>query len=82
MALTGFTDAEDEELGLTAHLLFSLERALILNGANFRRSARNWQPNVVEDGALITGQNPASAGPIADALVARLAQIANVVAQY
>jgi len=27
---------------------------------------------VVEDGALITGQNPASAAPIADALIARL----------
>ena len=81
IAVTGFTDAEDEELGLTPHLLFSLEKALIQNGANFRRSARNWQPNVVEDGTLITGQNPASAGPIADALVARLAQIADVVAQ-
>jgi putative intracellular protease/amidase len=29
-------------------------------------------PNVVEDGALITGQNPASAARIADVLVAHL----------
>jgi putative intracellular protease/amidase len=55
IAVTGFTDAEDEELGLTRHLLFSLEKALVLNGANFQRSKRNWQPNVVEDGTLITG---------------------------
>ena len=72
MDVTGFTDAEDEELDLARHLLFSLEQALIQNGANFKRSNQNWTPNVVEDGALITGQNPASAGPIADALVARL----------
>jgi putative intracellular protease/amidase len=52
--------------------LFSLERALTANGGNFRRSNKNWLPNVVEDGALLTGQNPASAAPIADALVARL----------
>ena len=72
MDVTGFTDAEDEELDLARHPLFSLEQALIQNGANFKRSNQNWTPNVVEDGALITGQNPASAGPIADALVARL----------
>ena len=70
--VTGFTDAEDEEIDLSRHLLFSLEQALTANGGNFHRSNKNWLPNVVEDGALLTGQNPASAGPIADALVARL----------
>ena len=72
MNVTGFTDAEDQELDLSRHLLFSLERALTINGANFKRSNRNWSPNVVEDGALITGQNPASAAPIADALITRI----------
>ena len=72
MDVTGFTDVEDEEIDLSRHLLFSLEKALIANGGKFRRSNQNWSPNVVEDGALITGLNPASAAPIADALVARL----------
>ena len=72
MKVTGFTDAEDQELDLFRHLLFSLERALILNGANFKRSERNWAPNVVQDAALLTGQNPASAAPLADAVIARL----------
>ena len=70
--VTGFTDAEDRELDLSRHLLFSLEQAIIANGANFMRSNANWNPNVVEDGALITGQNPASAAPIAEALANRL----------
>jgi len=73
--VTGFTDAEDDELDLSRHLLFSLERALMLNGANFKRSSKNWVPNVVQDGALMTGQNPASAGPLAEALVAKLKQV-------
>jgi len=70
--VTGFTDAEDDELDLSRHLLFSPEKALIANGASFQRARRNWSPNVVEHGALITGQNPASAAPIAAALVARV----------
>jgi putative intracellular protease/amidase len=70
--VTGFTDAEDTELDLSRHLLFSLEQALIGNNANFKRSEANWKPNVVEDGALITGQNPASAAPIAEVLANRL----------
>ncbi len=70
--VTGFTDSEDNELDLSQHLLFSLEQALIANGANFKRSNANWTPNVVEDGALITGQNPASAAPIAEVLANRL----------
>ena len=76
VAVTGFTDAEDEELGLTPHLLFSLERALVLNGADFRHAPRNWDPCVVEAGPLLTGQNPASAAPLADAVVARLREAA------
>lgn len=72
MNVTGFTDAEDDELELSPHLLFSLERALVLNGANFKRSNRNWTPNVVQDGVLMTGQNPASAAPLAAALVDKL----------
>ena len=70
--VTGFTDAEDAELDLSRHLLFSLEQALIANGANFKRSNANWNAYVVEDGALITGQNPASAAPIAEVLANRL----------
>lgn len=70
--VTGFTDSEDDELDLSRHLLFSLESDLVARGALYTRSANNWEANVVEDGPLITGQNPASAPVIAKALVARV----------
>ncbi|GAA3040211.1 type 1 glutamine amidotransferase domain-containing protein [Actinokineospora globicatena] len=71
--VTGFSNTEDDELDLSRHLLFSLEDDLTLRGADFSRAAANWQPHVVQDGPLITGQNPASAPVIAKTLLARLA---------
>lgn len=70
--VTGFTDAEDDELGLSRHLLFSLEKALTGNGAHFKKAGANWNANVVEDGPLLTGQNPGSAAPLAEVLADRL----------
>jgi putative intracellular protease/amidase len=70
--LTGFSNSEDDELNLSRHLLFQLETSLKEKGANYVRSAKNWEPFVVEDGALITGQNPGSAPGIAAALCNRL----------
>ncbi|WP_440880127.1 type 1 glutamine amidotransferase domain-containing protein [Tenacibaculum sp. C7A-26P2] len=69
--LTGFKDAEDAEIELDRHLLFSLEQELKRRGANYKSKA-NWEPNVVVDGALMTGQSPASAPPLAKALAKRL----------
>ncbi len=69
--LTGFKDAEDAEIELDRHLLFSLEQELKRRGANYK-SVANWAPNVVIDGPLMTGQSPASAAPLAEALRDRL----------
>jgi putative intracellular protease/amidase len=65
--LTGFKDAEDAEIELDKHLLFSLEQELKGRGANYK-SVANWEPNVVVDGILMTGQSPASAAPLAEKL--------------
>jgi putative intracellular protease/amidase len=65
--LTGFKDSEDAEIELDRLLLFSLEQELKGRGANYK-SEKNWAPNVVVDGALMTGQSPASAAPLAEAL--------------
>ena len=69
--LTGFKDSEDAAIELDKHLLFSLEQELKGRGANYK-SVKDWDPNVVIDGALMTGQSPASAAPLAEALRDRL----------
>ncbi len=46
------------------------------NGGSYSKAA-DWQPHVVTDGLLITGQNPASSGPAATALLALLAKRAS-----
>ncbi len=72
LRLTGFKNDEDAEIELLHHLLFSLEDELKLRGAEYI-SKGNWEPNVVVDGVLMTGQSPASAPPLAEALAERLA---------
>ena len=69
--LTGFKNDEDNEIELLKHLLFSLEDELKGRGALYSAKA-NWEPNVVVDGVLMTGQSPASAVPLAEALAIRL----------
>jgi putative intracellular protease/amidase len=69
--LTGFKNDEDKEIELLQHLLFSLEDELKGRGAVYHSKA-NWEPHVVIDGALMTGQSPASAPPLAQALAERL----------
>ena len=71
VSLTGFKNDEDTEIELLHHLPFSLEDELKGRGARYVSKA-NWEPNVVVDGPLMTGQSPASAAPLARALAERL----------
>jgi len=71
-AVTGFTNTEEEAVGLTEVVPFLVEDALRRNGGRFSK-AGDWAPYVVADGLLITGQNPASSGPAAERLLAHLA---------
>jgi putative intracellular protease/amidase len=71
-AVTGFTNTEEEAVGLTQVVPFLVEDMLTQNGAKYSKLA-NWQPYVVTDGLLITGQNPASSEPAAKALLGKLA---------
>lgn len=57
--LTAFTDSEEEAVGLTDAVPFLLERRLRALGGQFKAEA-DFQPHVVVDGRLVTGQNPAS----------------------
>ena len=71
--VAGFTNTEEEAMGLTQLVPFLVEDELKRNGALFSK-ADDFKPYVVTDGLLITGQNPASSGPAAEVLVAKLAK--------
>ena len=70
--VTGFTDGEEEAVGLTKIVPFLVEDELISLGARFEKT-QDWGVHVVQDGLLITGQNPASSGPAAKKLLEALA---------
>lgn len=65
--LTSFSNAEEEGYA-KADVPFLLQTALEQAGASFS-AADPWQPHVVVDERLVTGQNPASAGPMAEAII-------------
>ncbi|KNY22320.1 type 1 glutamine amidotransferase domain-containing protein [Methylobacterium sp. ARG-1] len=71
-AVTGFTNSEEEAVGLTRVVPFLVEDELRRNGGRFSKLG-DWAPHVVADGLLITGQNPASSGPAAERLLESLA---------
>lgn len=70
-AVTGFSNSEEQASGLTDIVPFLVEDMLKANGGRYSSTA-DWGLNVVIDGLLVTGQNPASSGPAAQALVALL----------
>lgn len=67
-AVTGFTNTEEAAVGLTDVVPFLVEDMLTKNGGKYSKGA-DWNPHVVTDGLLITGQNPASSAPAATALL-------------
>lgn len=69
--VTGFTNAEEDAVGLTDIVPFLLEDTLKEQGALFT-NAGLFEPHVVTDGHLITGQNPPSSEDTAHALLAAL----------
>jgi putative intracellular protease/amidase len=71
--VTGFTNGEEEEVGLTHVVPFLVEDELMRLGATFEK-VRNWQPHAIVDGRLVTGQNPASSTSAAQALLKLLAR--------
>lgn len=69
--VTGFTNSEEAAVGLAKVVPFLVEDALKSERAKFEK-AGDWLPFVTTDGLLITGQNPASSGPAAQALIEAL----------
>jgi putative intracellular protease/amidase len=69
--VTGFTNSEEEGVGLTDVVPFLVEDELVALGGDYSKGA-DWGSYVLEDGVLITGQNPGSSAAAADLLVKAL----------
>jgi len=66
--ITGFSDTEEEAVGLTKVVPFLLEDELTKLGAHYSKGA-DWASYTQQDGLLITGQNPASSEAVAKLLL-------------
>ena len=66
--VSGFTNSEEEAVGLTEVVPFLVEDMLKENGGLYEKGA-DWGVHVVTDGKLVTGQNPASSEEAAKALL-------------
>ncbi|SFC16253.1 Putative intracellular protease/amidase [Flexibacter flexilis DSM 6793] len=71
--INAFTNEEETAVGLADVVPFLLESKLIERGAKFEKSGL-WQPHVVADQRVITGQNPASAKGVGEALLKELSK--------
>ncbi|WP_300972894.1 type 1 glutamine amidotransferase domain-containing protein [Sphingomonas sp. LHG3406-1] len=69
--VTGFTNEEEEAVGLTDVVPFLLEDELKRLGGDYSKAAA-FQSHVQRDGLLITGQNPPSSDAAAEALLEAL----------
>lgn len=69
--VTGFTNTEEEAVQLTDIVPFLVEDMLKSNGGIYSKKG-DWEEYAVEDGLIITGQNPASSELVAEILLKRL----------
>ncbi|WP_371156928.1 type 1 glutamine amidotransferase domain-containing protein [Jannaschia sp. 2305UL9-9] len=69
--VTGFTNTEEDAVGLTDVVPFLVEDMLKANGGNYEKGA-DWGSFVLRDGNLVTGQNPASSAAAAQEILSLL----------
>ena len=66
--VTGFSNSEEAAVELTDVVPYLLEDQLVEKGGKYQK-VEDWNPLVVVDGLIITGQNPAPSDAVAEALV-------------
>ncbi len=70
--ITGFTNSEEDAVQLTEIVPFLLEDELIKRGGDYQKVA-DWNAFAIQDGLLISGQNPQSSELAAEKLLAHIA---------
>ena len=73
VSVTGFTREEEIDYGTIDDVPFLLEEALTRKAARFNK-IQPWGSFMIEDERVITGQNPASAHAVGEAIVVQLAK--------
>jgi putative intracellular protease/amidase len=79
--VTGYSNTEEKIAGVAEIIPFSLENSLVQDsGGNYSKAAEPLDVNVVvgRGGLLINGQNPASADPTGEAILASLRKFGKV----
>lgn len=71
LTVTGFADSEEAAVGQTDNVPYLIETRFKEQGANYEKTD-DWNPKVCIAGNLITGQNPASSAPAAEAVIKAL----------
>ncbi|KAI0388427.1 DJ-1/PfpI family protein [Xylariaceae sp. FL0594] len=68
---TGFSNAEEDQVDMTRYMPTLLEEEIKRAGATYRKADEPWGEMVVvqDGGKLITGQNPASAKGVGEAIL-------------
>ena len=70
--VTGFSNIEEQLVELDKVVPFLTENELVARGGIYSKHDDPWEPFVVGDDRLITGQNPASTADLAEKVLARL----------
>ncbi|KAG6835825.1 hypothetical protein H0H93_014298, partial [Arthromyces matolae] len=70
--VTGFSTAEEIAVGKVEDIPFLPEAKVVELGGKYEKATELWAPYVVIDGNLYTGQNPASAAPLAKEILKAL----------
>ncbi len=70
--VTGFSNAEEKLAELDKYVPYLTEDELTARGASYVKATEPWKAFAVEDQRVITGQNPASGGAVADLVIASL----------
>ncbi|KAK4651844.1 hypothetical protein QC762_600120 [Podospora pseudocomata] len=67
--VTAFSNSEEDGVGLSEKMPFMLETRIKEVGAEYEKAGQDWGEKLVVDGKLITGQNPASAKAVGEAIL-------------
>jgi len=70
--VTGFSNVEEEQAGKVKDVPFLLETRIKELGGRYTKADESWAPKIIVDGHVITGQNPASAKGVGEAILKAL----------